>query len=317
MKGKKKQKKKTVKSLTTNVYCTTHRTFFLWSYTPMVIHLELSLSQFTLLLPCHSYNPVIKLLVIQALVNNILWRFHDFSMAKPYYSINEIFSSVDWKWNIQVIHKFSHKIVCEVDLTSLLSECKILIIFFYDFYWPWNFYFKFNIYSSFSRPVWLFVGCLTSQQHASVSQRWICKGKFTCCDTKIEVEDQTFYLTQSQCTDTGPTSPSADPIMPGAWQGGHWSSNFLVTGMTRPRKYPGASGIRTQDLPLSRRMPWPLGQQGSHLYGPWFQADSIFRVCMLCTSEFLKTPAVVTLNYTGSNKKPRPRLYTCIPLHKQ
>ena len=35
-----------------------------------------------------------------------------------------------------------------------------------------------------------------------------------------------FYLTQSQYTDTGPTSPSADPIVPGAWQGSHWSANF-------------------------------------------------------------------------------------------
>ena len=39
----------------------------------------------------------------------------------------------------------------------------------------------------------LFVGCLTSQQYASVSQ--------------------------------GPTSPSADPITPGAWQGSHWSAS--------------------------------------------------------------------------------------------
>ena len=35
---------------------------------------------------------------------------------------------------------------------------------------------------------------------------------FTCCYTEIEVADETFYLTQSQYTDTGPTSPSADPI---------------------------------------------------------------------------------------------------------
>ena len=71
---------------------------------------------------------------------------------------------------------------------------------------------------------WL-VGCLTSQQHASVSQGRICEDKFTCCQTEIEVADQTFYLTQSQYTDTGPTSPSADPISPGAWKGSHWSSN--------------------------------------------------------------------------------------------
>ena len=33
--------------------------------------------------------------------------------------------------------------------------------------------------------------------------------------------------------------------------------------MTRPRKNLGARGIWTWDLPLLRRMPWPLGQQGS------------------------------------------------------
>ena len=62
---------------------------------------------------------------------------------------------------------------------------------------------------------WL-VGCLTSQQHASVSQRRICSDYFTCCHTEIEVADPTFHLTQSQYTDTGPTSHSADPITPGA-----------------------------------------------------------------------------------------------------
>ena len=29
-----------------------------------------------------------------------------------------------------------------------------------------------------------------------------------------------------------PTSPSADPITPGPWQGSHWSANVSVTGMT-------------------------------------------------------------------------------------
>ena len=72
---------------------------------------------------------------------------------------------------------------------------------------------------------WL-VDCLTSQQHASVSQGRICSDNFTCCHTEIEVADPTFYLTQSQYTDTGPTSPSADPITPGAWQGSHCSANF-------------------------------------------------------------------------------------------
>ena len=89
-----------------------------------------------------------------------------------------------------------------------------------------------------TRTVCWFVGCLTSQQHASVSQGRICSDKFTCCHTEIKVADQTFHLTQSRYTDTGPTSPSTDPITPGARQGSHWSSNFEVTGMTRPGKIP-------------------------------------------------------------------------------
>ena len=82
-----------------------------------------------------------------------------------------------------------------------------------------------NWYSS-DYFVCLLVGCLTSQQQASVSQGRICSDNFTCYHTEIEVADPTFYLTQSQYTDTGPTSPSADPITPGAWQGSHWSANF-------------------------------------------------------------------------------------------
>ena len=75
--------------------------------------------------------------------------------------------------------------------------------------------------------VCLLVGCLTSQLQASVSQGRICEDNFTYCHTEIQVADPTFYLTQSQYTDTGPTSPNADPITPGAWQGSHWSANVL------------------------------------------------------------------------------------------
>ena len=91
--------------------------------------------------------------------------------------------------------------------------------------------------------VLLFVGCLTSQQHSSVSQAQICSDDCTCCHTEIEATDQTFYLAQSQYTDTGPTSPSADPATPGTWQGIHWSANFEVTGMTRPGKIPSQVGF--------------------------------------------------------------------------
>ena len=111
----------------------------------------------------------------------------------------------------------------------------------------------------------LLVGCLTSQQQASVSHGRICSDKSTSCHTEIDVADQTFYLTQSQYTDTGLTSPSADPMTPGAWQGSHWSVNFEVAGVTRPRKKsrrkrdsnPGPSALEADALTTrpTRRLP--------------------------------------------------------------
>ena len=92
--------------------------------------------------------------------------------------------------------------------------------------WRWWFGSYFVLCWNDCTLVCLLVACLTSQQQASVSQGRICSDKFTCCHTEIEAADQTFYLTQSQYTDTGPTSPSADPITPGAFQGSHWSAKF-------------------------------------------------------------------------------------------
>ena len=82
----------------------------------------------------------------------------------------------------------------------------------------------------------LLVACLTFQQHPSVSEGRIFSDNYTCCHIKIEVADQTFYLSQSPHTDTGPTKPRADRITPGAWLGSHWSTNFRATGMTPRRK---------------------------------------------------------------------------------
>ena len=56
-------------------------------------------------------------------------------------------------------------------------------------------------------PTGLIVGWLRSRQHASVSQGWIYTENYTCCHTEKEVAGQTFYLIQSQYTDSGPTSP--------------------------------------------------------------------------------------------------------------
>ena len=72
---------------------------------------------------------------------------------------------------------------------------------------------------------WL-VGCLKSKQHASVSQRLICSDNCTWRHNMIEVADQTFYLTQSQCSDTGPVRSAASMFVVtlqtlGVWRHSH------------------------------------------------------------------------------------------------
>ena len=94
-----------------------------------------------------------------------------------------------------------------------------------DLYYGWTVQSDLVTSSSAVIVCWL-VGWLTSHQHAKVSQGRICSDNFTCCHTEREVADQTFHLTQSQYTDTGPIGPSADPITAGAWQGSHWSADF-------------------------------------------------------------------------------------------
>ena len=76
------------------------------------------------------------------------------------------------------------------------------------------------------------------------------------CHAEMKAADQTFYLTKSQCTDTRPTSPSADLIMPGAWQGSHWSTNFEVTDMTGPgKRFMAKAGIEPKSTTLQTDIP--------------------------------------------------------------
>ena len=89
----------------------------------------------------------------------------------------------------------------------------------------------------------MFVGCLKSQQHASVSQGRICSDKFTCCHTEIETADPTFYLTQSQYTDTGLTSPQRLPHNARRLAGSPLECQFLSHRYDSTRKNPGAGGI--------------------------------------------------------------------------
>ena len=84
---------------------------------------------------------------------------------------------------------------------------------------------------------------------------------YTCCRT--EDADQTYYLTQSQYTGTGPNSPCSYPMSPGTWQHSYWSTNSEVTWMTWQGKSPmGKAGIEPRSAVLEAHT-LPVGQQGS------------------------------------------------------
>ena len=154
---------------------------------------------------------------------------------------------------------------------------------------------------------WL-LACLTYQQYASVSQGRICSDNFTCCHTEIEVADKTFYLTQSQYTDTGPISPSADRIMPGAWQGCHWSVNFEVTGMTRPGKIPSQAEFEPRIF-LSRggRLNHQASEavrNGSKLSGGRFSGDGMSTTAGVAVLELTGLLQFVALQTFSVQKPP-------------
>ena len=133
-----------------------------------------------------------------------------------------LFTSNTSNFHIQgMIREVGRSEVCSV----LLIKCRTQNFHFWhsvkvNF---WSVCHEFRTGESF---VGCLLACLTSQQQASVSQGRIGSDNFTCWHTEIQAADQTFYLTQSQYTDTGLTSPSADSITPGTWQGSHCSANF-------------------------------------------------------------------------------------------
>ena len=58
----------------------------------------------------------------------------------------------------------------------------------------------------------LLVGGLASQLHASVSQGRICLDKCTCCQTEIQVADQTFVSSSHSMLTPGRPDTSSNPI---------------------------------------------------------------------------------------------------------
>ena len=108
-----------------------------------------------------------------------------------------------------------------------------------------------------------------SQQHTSPSQGRTCSGNFTLLPHwDRSCRSNSLPHQSHRILDTGPTSPSADPITPGAWQGSHGDANFLSHWYDLTRENPhGSSGNRTPDLSLSRGTLLPLGQRGDDW--PW------------------------------------------------
>ena len=86
------------------------------------------------------------------------------------------------------------------------------------------------------------------------SQGEICSDNRACYPTVIEASDQNCHLTQPQRTDTGPTSPSADPITLGAWQDSRWSAESSW----KKKKNPWQKQKSNPGLPPSRKKPLPL-----------------------------------------------------------
>ena len=103
--------------------------------------------------------------------------------------------------------------------------------------------------------VCVLVGCLTSQQHAAVSQGQICSDKCTCCHTEIEVALITLDLSPSQSILT-PCQPVPALTL------SHQAPGRAATGVAILKSLVGldpkinphsTSGNRTPDQPLSRR----------------------------------------------------------------
>ena len=117
--------------------------------------------------------------------------------------------------------------------------------------------------------------CFTPQQHASVSHGRICSDKSTCCHTEIKDADPTCCVAQLLYTDTGPSSPSTDPLAPGAWQGVSWSTGFFfffyVPGHARfsvrwVRRSPQSAAVSQPVLKASCGPPpdWAMSGVSSH-----------------------------------------------------
>ena len=107
----------------------------------------------------------------------------------------------------------------------------------------------------------------------------------TIVGASAQVAVQTCCLSQSQCTDTSPTSPSANPVMPHAWRGIHYNTSFEVTGRSGPGHVGINSSISSNRRHLASR---PQRQCWSHmpLTEPFLQATEAVLISQACHRTF-------------------------------
>ena len=73
----------------------------------------------------------------------------------------------------------------------------------------------------------MWLGRQASKKQSDVFRGITAQTNCTCCHTETEVADQTFCLTKSLYTHTGPTSPRADPYNARRLVGSHWCAKCL------------------------------------------------------------------------------------------
>ena len=102
---------------------------------------------------------------------------------------------------------------------------------------------------------------------------------------------QTFYLTQSQYTDTGPPRPSTDPIMPGAWQGSHWYDSTRKKSCRKRDLNPGSSAPEADALTTrpTRRSTWWIQTEEIEMF-----ADHSHRLKSYLALQSLLLPVLVS-----------------------
>ena len=105
---------------------------------------------------------------------------------------------------------------------------------------------------------------------------WICisvtdlQTILTCCSTQIEVADQTFYLSQSQYTDTGLASPNTDSLTPGLRHSIHCLTGVVVKASASGAEDPGFESCLWQDFSgSSHASDLKIGTPVATLPGAW------------------------------------------------